>query len=281
MKLLGVLHTFVILLLSTSSYAVIGGVELTQSASDSTPGDHSIVAILGFALDADGKKIDTAAPMVLCSGVLIADDMVLTAAHCVPDRYVPAVVFYHDIRDNAARREVHSPIIWTHIEDHPPSTAVGYELHYIEYNHELTTSDDLAIIRFKGPLPPGYKSLPLLTDSKLLHAGVEVRLAGFGLTSASNPSSNAVLHGAQAIISQLVFPDSTGNATSLLFTGDIVCDGDSGGPVLLTTGGKTYLAGVNVYIDAPACGSGSSYAVSVASQIKWINDQMRSLEAAK
>lgn len=136
---------------------------------------------------------------VLCSGVLIAPDLVLTAAHCLPQPGGVATI--EDVTAGGAR------VASTRI--HPSYDPVS-------------GADDVAVARLEedveGVTPLGWSREALSAQAR----GAEVRIVGFGEPQPGLRYSGTARVGA---IGERDFALEAGPS--------LPCTGDSGGPVLL------------------------------------------------
>jgi hypothetical protein len=153
---------------------------------------------------------------VLCSGTLISSRFVLTAAHCFAHQRpgtVYEVVFADKVDGSTAEfhyaREVHV---------HPAFDPTTHEA-------------DLALLRLdeaSGTAPVAFA--PVGLDQALV--GESVRMVGFGQSDPSVAASAGLKKQALSRVSRV---------DSVLFRSErqtgMTCEGDSGGPVFLTTGG--------------------------------------------
>lgn len=194
--------------------AIIGG---TEVQGNDTVGE-SIVAVYDAFL---GQ---------LCTGTLLRNNIVLTAAHCVglftEDMYV---FFETEITDSSVPFQVDkveiSPI-W--------STR----------KHEKTDKGDLAILRFVGKTPSNKKPAQLLTFTKFknLPDNAEVAVAGYGLNDGVEETGAGTLRSVKVNIADKKF--SLSEVTLDQRNNRGTCHGDSGGPAFIELGGRFYLWGV-------------------------------------
>jgi hypothetical protein len=197
----------------------------------------------------------------LCSGTLIAPDLVLTAAHCVTQRAAYRVVAV----DSAFRQRA---VIATAAALHPafvpgttPRTQPGVDLALLKLRQPLGT--DFAPLDPRAAAPVG--------------AGQPVELAGFGSTAEDARGSARVLRRTQLVTlgtlqvanRVLVVADQQRLAAT---SGAGACRGDSGGPIL--QGGR--LVGVVSWSSGAlrsrvrtACG-GFTAVTPVAEHAPWI-----------
>ena len=194
----------------------------------------------------------------ICSGSIIAPDIVVTAAHCVAEEVsapVPAsqirLVFNLKIPKSGSDPSVRKISdyrfhpSWKGVS--PDGTVDGDNLH------------DIAIISFSGGLPRGYAPAKILPKNVALTVGESVLLAGYGITNARTQAGAGTLRKVTVQIQQLL--DSEVVVDESHRKGS--CSGDSGGPAFATDKGTTYLFGVTsrgdsscaisgVYTDIPA-----------------------------
>jgi hypothetical protein len=197
----------------------------------------------------------------LCSGTLIAPDLVLTAAHCVTQRAAYRVVAV----DSAFRQRA---VMATAAALHPafvpgttPRTQPGVDLALLKLRQPLGT--DFAPLDPRAAAPVG--------------AGQPVELAGFGSTAEDARGSARVLRRTQLVTlgtlqvanRVLVVADQQRLAAT---SGAGACRGDSGGPIL--QGGR--LVGVVSWSSGAlrsrvrtACG-GFTAVTPVAEHAPWI-----------
>jgi secreted trypsin-like serine protease len=150
-----------------------------------------------------------------CSASVVAQDAVLTAAHCVADPSNTRVHF---------RGEHGEPVILevTTVVTHP-----GYRT---DAARSRIVSIDMALIRLAQPLPAPFKPLAL-AEAETIKAEETFRIAGFGVTQEGEGATSGVLRAAHVsarlpLSSILLWVnDPQGQGTG-------ACTGDSGGPIL-------------------------------------------------
>lgn len=207
----------------------------------------------------------------ICTGSIIAENFILTAAHCVPNKTQNVkIVFGLDVDATLAIRE-------PDVKQELVRNVIAMVAHpdYKPEEHETKQTDwsDIAIMKFQGPLPAGYKPVSLLEDVNVLKRGVLVTVAGYGVSQVDTEpvdpkkvrdldqaieygevicdqnlrnclkvdmSGDGVLRQTQAPISfvhetEVRLDESKGHGT---------CSGDSGGPAYIEKNGQYYLFGV-------------------------------------
>ena len=184
-----------------------------------------------------------------CSGVVIATDTILTAAHCVG---APAATMAH-FRD-ANDAPVLIPV--ARVETHPAYRANAVAAR--------AKSVDLALVRTATPLPDRFSAATIAAAPA--EAGATLTIAGYGLSDERAASSGGVLRSARMVLraplSQvLLWLDNEHGAGA--------CTGDSGGPVFEGDA----LVGVIAYAQGEPgrkCGK-LTQAVRVAPERAWID----------
>ncbi|MCB8820059.1 S1 family peptidase [Microvirga rosea] len=184
----------VLALPATSAQAIVGGSE------DQGPLSRSSVMVLS----SNGG---------VCSAVVVAPDVVLTAAHCVTGAAEHRVHF---------RDETGEPVLIV-----PSAKAVnpGYDAKAIETRRR---SIDLALVRVRDKLPGRFETAPLGVGQP--RAGRDVVVGGYGLARIDEPKTTGTFRTADLKVVEPYGPSSI-----LLWsrgTGAMgACQGDSGGPM--------------------------------------------------
>jgi len=222
-----------------------------------------------------GEKIGIESPMArstvalydermgtLCTGTLITEELVLTAAHCVyPGTLTLLVYFVQNIKEATAFSRKYA------------FKAIRHE-NYKSGGEDKKDAADIALVRISGPLPAGYKPVPFYSDTDKIKASDEMIVAGYGLSWAWGMKGGAgVLRS-----TTLKVKDPQFSRTEFTFNQSLkhgVCSGDSGGPAYIKKDGKIYLVGVASrggsydVVGAPKCSVDSTY-TRVDAYAAWI-----------
>jgi secreted trypsin-like serine protease len=234
---------------------IMGGTEVPEGA----PIASSIVAIF------DKKE------NAVCTGSIIAENFIVTAAHCANEAQYLKVVFGNDIDLYMSAHE--QDILEMHVRQ---VTAVVTHPDYDEEENSRKNTDhnDIAVMRFSGKLPEGYKPAVILADSSYLKIGSMAKLAGFGVDDIELKPVNMknvkdakkkldegeiycedeqekhcfeVEATGEGILRQAEAPIALKGISEVLLNetkGQGTCMGDSGGPAYLQDGSNYFLFGV-------------------------------------
>ena len=194
-----------------------------------------------------------ASPKGRCSGVVLAQDIVLTAAHCI----LPGESF--QVGGNLGDPTV-PPSLLSQVTD-----AVQHPL----YNPRDAGSPDLAMLKLAKPLPDRF--IPATLNPRGLSTGDDLIAAGYGKSAARDAKAGTVLRMVLLRVSNSirgwvmlasVRDDASGGGP-----------GDSGGPVFAYRGMYSLVALI------VAVSPDRTKAVALAAHYDWIKETMQKLGA--
>jgi secreted trypsin-like serine protease len=198
-----------------------------------------------------------------CSGTLITDQWVVTAAHCVARRQgteLTVLTGTNSLNLGGQKKKVISIIV------HP-----AYDSH--------TRENDLALLFLDIPTVNVHPQFPSIeVEQQLVDGQEKVKIAGWGNTYDFGAKSLHLMETEAPLVSRQLCsaPDSHGQSlkATMLCAGykdgrTDACDGDSGGPATVRHYGQELLIGVKSWGD---CGAPKKYGVftRIAPYIGWI-----------
>lgn len=252
---------------SVEGYGIIGG-EIAEA-------DASTVSVLFKVKDK---------PINICSGTLVAEDIILTAAHCVPQAPLEdiehfVVGFISKMKDPFGDENINGR-----------GKVIGFRVdpQYGEQSGEKNTPYDLALLRIAGPAPEEFKAQNLPDSNFIIEPEHQLEMLGYGrfderravdgylrkvIVPATQLTESVQFRGVE-----LVGP----GVLALLQPEKGICGGDSGGPLFaISDKGERTLVGVssggNNFQNIFKKCHGFSLFVDVRAKIDWIQQAIEEL----
>jgi secreted trypsin-like serine protease len=167
-----------------------------------------------------------------CGGSVIAEDVVLTAAHCVEESAAEDLVVFSGAIDLESEDVVETAVADLHVAE--------------DYNDPIAMSNDWALLKLAEPLD--VEPIALATEPEEYDL---LETAGWGDTGEGFPTTAQWVE--VPFVSdedcEAAYPDEV-DAQTMLCAGDLEnggvdsCQGDSGGPIMTPAGEEQVLVGI-------------------------------------
>ena len=204
----------------------------------------------------------------LCTGIVLTQDLVLTAAHCIE-----LGLAYKLYELDAERNPVFYDLAKTVVHPQFSKTTFGAN----------RAAPDLALLKMAAGLPAKYLPATLSPPRARVVVGERFAVVGFGVTAPLNNRSAAVLRRADLVATgkpgnlqlRLVDPATKGETPGLG-----ACTGDSGGPIYEERDGKRLVYGVISWSTGPKLSNGCGGLTGVTPlelYLNWIVDTAQKL----
>lgn len=199
-----------------------------------------------------------------CTGSILNDDTILTAAHCLDGMQAIEVRF--------------GPSFFAPTFVRSETT---FKMHdsYLENSENEFDTYDVGLVHFEGGLPEGYVSNQILNANALIQDGQNVILSGYGVTNGWLGTGSGTLRVAETV----PVKNSKYAQTEIELNqskregGHGGCYGDSGGPAFIRINGQLLLWGVTSRGEN-GCDKTSIY-TDLRTHSEWIRTTSESLRA--
>lgn len=241
------LFALITVFLIESSRAIMGGEDVDNVTFESLP----LVGILHGPTEFESD-------LVVCSGVLLNAQTVLTAAHCVHDPVI-YVVRSRDARKKTPRRRITSDQVIVNPR-HNPSTKI-YDFAIIKLEDEFKDSES---IRFP------VLTAPEKIDQYLLYGyGIDHWSSDGDLKMTVKSKSEVIPYESDVDLAHFIQFSQTNKIG--------ICEGDSGGPAFVEHKGILHLIAIHTFAThlkgKPTCTySGTSSYISI--DLDWIKSYL-------
>lgn len=270
-----------------------GSKELSEPASCEVSGQS--FGIVGGEVLGSGNELSASTVFVIhigedkktgiCTGTLIDDNKVLTAAHCISEFGAgKTVIAFTNNADCVVKAPTRTLRAVTRSAAHPE-----YSYNGSSYNANY----DLAVLKIAGKIPDGYKVRSLPAKEFSLAAGDSLVMTGYGVTTEDGEDSGTLRFTTASqdrLMNQVYIKmsDKTLSFPKALILdqpNNGVCSGDSGGPLYAKTASGLTLIGItSMGIDhrsekssTPRACHGVALFTNVRDHINWLKTQMRYL----
>jgi secreted trypsin-like serine protease len=237
----------------------------------------------------------------ICTGSLIAPNIVMTAAHCVPKRAADMKVIF-DLDVDAVLNSLEPDYKQERLFK-VTDFKVGPTWNPNDETTEINTGD-IALMKFQGEAPAGYAEALMLPDSFEFKPGVMVTVAGFGVSRVDTEEIDpkkfrdldiAIENGdvfcdgnkrncfkiemdGDGVLRKTEAPISFVHETEIFLneTKAGTCSGDSGGPAFIYQNGQYFLFGVTSR-GSQLCNDTGAYTNALTYK-QWISDTIKILK---
>lgn len=215
---------------SDESSGIVGGIEV--SASD--PFAKHTVLVHYY------QKKETTSPRPReyskCSGVIVGNKSILTAAHCF-DSYKEGLKNFVEVYFTQTGEKLEALAFSGSMINGIDLIIHPYYIADSDFNNHF----DISLVTLSKAVPSGYEPVPLLPADVELKVGDTVYPVGFGKTVNNDTDSNKRLNKSKGL---KVIEDWGTFYLVDQSAGSGACSGDSGGPSFMAAKGRFYLVGI-------------------------------------
>ncbi|MNJ96866.1 Trypsin [compost metagenome] len=239
----------------------------------------------------------------ICTGSLLPNNIVLTAAHCVISKPTELKIVF-STQPYAVLDSRKSEVIVERTRR--VTSGRAHDKWRDDDNDSSVDQNDIALLKFEGSLPPGYRPATMLADAAALVRGAMVSVAGYGVDDVSMETVDPKKMSRQKLEEgiengEIVCDDHLTHCFSVEMSGDGTlrtaeapikavhatevrldetrkgtCSGDSGGPAYILKDGVYYLFGVTSR-GSSMCDNEGIYTNALAHR-GWMEETLRMLK---
>ncbi|HEY8270908.1 MAG TPA: trypsin-like serine protease [Pseudobdellovibrionaceae bacterium] len=260
---------------SHSSKGIIGG------SNVSTSDDITKITVQIFTFQVERDNLGRLGIMGVdgCTGSILAEDIILTAAHCTTGNPNHIILYFSSLPPKNMQDFLRSiptnpmvrRVVGGKVGNNWPRLTAG----------QAADWGDIALLKFKGGLPFGYRQAQLLPPNIELKAQQPVTLAGFGITNGEQETQATHLLKVEVNIldpnfskSEMILDSGNGKGP---------CHGDSGGPAYVSINGQRYISGTTSRADLKTDPKGLCIGDTVYTKVQpyagWIKSAIKTLQS--
>ena len=164
-----------------------------------------------------------------CTGTIIAQDLVVTAAHCLGPYAAADLTVFFGLNKNSSGT----------------TYKVKKQIYPDAYNSSAEFDrHDIALLLLEKNIPAGYSAAEFLDSNTLLKENDLLTLAGYGITVTQMPANGDGGMGQLRYAEQNIINPKYGDTEILInIKNKGTCSGDSGGPAYFVQNSKIFLVG--------------------------------------